>query len=120
MVMKRTLESPLDSEEIKTVNPKGNQPPEYSLQGLMLTKQTLTPKVAVLMAQTSSYECCQLPLSLRIPRVLDDWALGDGAHRTLPGVGSLSRPPLSLQKKPLGLPGCPRQLQLLPETSPCP
>ena len=38
----------------------------------MLTKQTLTPKVAVLMAQTSSYECCQLPLSLRIPRVLDD------------------------------------------------
>ena len=41
--------------------PKGNQPPEYSLEGLMLTKQALTPKVAVLMAQTSSYE--MLPAS---------------------------------------------------------
>ena len=61
MVMERTLESPLDSKEIKTVNPKGNQPPEYSLEGLMLTKQALTPKVAVLMAQTSSYE--MLPAS---------------------------------------------------------
>ena len=31
----KTLESPLDSKEIKPVNPKGNQP-EYSLKGLML------------------------------------------------------------------------------------
>ena len=30
-----TLESSLDSREIKLVNPKGNQP-EYSLEGLML------------------------------------------------------------------------------------
>ena len=29
------LESPLNSKEIKPVNPKGNQP-EYSLEGLML------------------------------------------------------------------------------------
>ena len=31
----RTVENPLDSKEIKPVNPKGNQP-EYSLEGLML------------------------------------------------------------------------------------
>ena len=30
------LESPLDSTEVKPVNPKGNQRPEYSLEGLML------------------------------------------------------------------------------------
>ena len=35
MVLDKTLESPLDSEEIKSVNPKGNDP-EYSLEGLML------------------------------------------------------------------------------------
>ena len=35
MVLEKTLESPLDSKEIKAVNPKGNQP-EYSLKGLML------------------------------------------------------------------------------------
>ena len=32
------LDSPLDSKEIKPVNPKGNQP-EYSLEGLMLKLQ---------------------------------------------------------------------------------
>ena len=32
--MEKTLQSPLDSKEIKSVNPKGN--PEYSLEGLML------------------------------------------------------------------------------------
>ena len=35
MVLEKTLESPLDCKEIKTVNAKGNQP-EYSLEGLML------------------------------------------------------------------------------------
>ena len=35
MVPEKTLESPLDSKEINTVNPKGNQL-EYSLEGLML------------------------------------------------------------------------------------
>ena len=35
MVLEKTLESPLNSKEIKPVNPKGNQP-EYSLEGLML------------------------------------------------------------------------------------
>ena len=35
MVLKRTLKSPLDSKEIKLVNPKGINP-EYSLEGLML------------------------------------------------------------------------------------
>ena len=34
-VVLKTLESPLDSKEIKAVNPKGNHP-EYSLEGLML------------------------------------------------------------------------------------
>ena len=37
MVLEKTLESPLDSKEIKPVNPKGNQP--YSLEGLMLRLQ---------------------------------------------------------------------------------
>ena len=42
MVLEKTLESPLDSKEIKPVNPKANQStlkeisPEYSLEGLML------------------------------------------------------------------------------------
>ena len=35
MILEKTLETPLDSKEIKPVNPKGNQP-EYSLEGLML------------------------------------------------------------------------------------
>ena len=35
MVLEKTLERPLDSKEIKPVNPKGNQP-EFSLKGLML------------------------------------------------------------------------------------
>ena len=33
--MEKTLESPLDCKEIKSVNPKGNQL-EYSLEGLIL------------------------------------------------------------------------------------
>ena len=42
VVLEKTLESPLDSKEIKPVNPKANQStlkeisPEYSLEGLML------------------------------------------------------------------------------------
>ena len=42
MVLEKTLESPLDCEEIKPVKPKGNQPiqysmnTEYSLEGLRL------------------------------------------------------------------------------------
>ena len=35
MVLRKTLESPLDCKEIKPVNPKGKHP-EYSLEGLML------------------------------------------------------------------------------------
>ena len=35
VVLEKTLESPLDSKEIKPVNPKGINP-EYSLEGLML------------------------------------------------------------------------------------
>ena len=35
MVLEKTLESPSDSKEIKSVHPKGKQP-EYSLEGLML------------------------------------------------------------------------------------
>ena len=33
-MLEKTLESPLDSQEIKPVNPKGNHP-EYSMEGLM-------------------------------------------------------------------------------------
>ena len=35
MVLEKAFESPLDSKEIKPVNPKGNNL-EYSLEGLML------------------------------------------------------------------------------------
>ena len=35
MMLEKILESPLDSKEIKPVNPKGNSP-KYSLEGLML------------------------------------------------------------------------------------
>ena len=35
MALEKTLESPLDSKEIRPVNPEGNQP-KYSLEGLML------------------------------------------------------------------------------------
>ena len=35
VVLDKTLESPLDSKEIKVVSPKGNKP-EYSLEGLVL------------------------------------------------------------------------------------
>ena len=35
MVLEKTLESPLDSKEIKLANPKEISP-EYSLEGLML------------------------------------------------------------------------------------
>ena len=35
MVLEKTLESPLDSKELKPVNPKEINP-EYSLEGLML------------------------------------------------------------------------------------
>ena len=38
VVLEKTLESPLDSKEIKPVNPKGIQP-RYSLEGLMLKLQ---------------------------------------------------------------------------------
>ena len=40
MVLEKTLESPLDSKEIKPVNPKGNQP-EYSLERLMAEAEPL-------------------------------------------------------------------------------
>ena len=36
MVLEKTLENPLDSKLMKPVNPKGNQIPDYSLEGLML------------------------------------------------------------------------------------
>ena len=36
VVLEKTLESPLDCKEIKAANPKGNQPFQYSLEGLML------------------------------------------------------------------------------------
>ena len=41
MVLDKTLESPLESKEIKPVNPKGNLniQPEYPLEGLMLKQK---------------------------------------------------------------------------------
>ena len=37
-IAEKTLESPLDSTEIKPVHPKGDQP-EYSLEGLVLMQK---------------------------------------------------------------------------------
>ena len=36
VVLGKILRSPLDSKEIKSVNPKGNQPLKYSFKGMML------------------------------------------------------------------------------------
>ena len=49
----KTLESPLNSKEIKPVNPKGNHP-EYSLEGLMLKLKL--QYFGYLMLRTDSYE----------------------------------------------------------------
>ena len=51
-MLKKTLESPLDSKEIKPVNPKGNQ--LYSLDGLML--KVKFQNFAHLMQRTDSLE----------------------------------------------------------------
>ena len=42
VVLEKTIESPLDSKEIKPVNPKGNQH-KCSLEGLMLEALTRWP-----------------------------------------------------------------------------
>ena len=52
MVLEKTLESPLDSKEIKPVHPTGNSP-EYSLEGLMLK---LKLQYFVLLMWTESLE----------------------------------------------------------------
>ena len=52
MVLEKTLESPLDSKEIKSVHPTGNSP-EYSLEGLMLK---LKLQYFVLLMWTESLE----------------------------------------------------------------
>ena len=44
MVLEKTLESPLYSQEIKPVNPKDINP-EYSLEGLMLKLQYFGPLI---------------------------------------------------------------------------
>ena len=53
MVLERTLESPLDCKEVKSVNPKEINP-EYSLEGLML-KLTLQ-YFGHLIQRTDSFE----------------------------------------------------------------
>ena len=53
MVLVKTLESPLDSREIKQVNPKDINP-EYSLEGLMLKLKL--QYFGHLMQRTDSFE----------------------------------------------------------------
>ena len=53
MVLKKTLESPLDCKEIKPVHHKGN-PSEYSLEGLMMKLKLQL--FAHLMGKTDSLE----------------------------------------------------------------
>ena len=52
-MLEKTLESPLDSKEIKTVNSKGNQS-KYSLEGLMLKLKL--QYFGQLMQRTDSFE----------------------------------------------------------------
>ena len=52
-MLEKALESPLNSKEIKPVNPKGNQP-EYSLEGLMLKLKLQS--FGHLMRRTDSFE----------------------------------------------------------------
>ena len=60
MVLEKTLESPLDYKEIKSIHPKGNQSilkeisPEYSLEGLMLKLKL--QYCGHLMRRTDSFE----------------------------------------------------------------
>ena len=53
MVLKKTLESPLDSKEIKSVNPKETNP-EYSLEGL--TQKLKLQYLGHLMGRADSLE----------------------------------------------------------------
>ena len=53
MVLEKTLESPLDCEEIQPVNPKEINP-EYSLEGLMLKLKL--QYCGYLMRRTDSFE----------------------------------------------------------------
>ena len=53
MVLEKTLESPLDCKEIKSVSPKGNHP-EYSLERLMLKLKL--QYFGHLMSRTDSFE----------------------------------------------------------------
>ena len=49
-MLKKTLENPLVSKEIKPVNPKGNQSQiQYSLEGLMLKLKLKPPDVKSLL-----------------------------------------------------------------------
>ena len=54
-MLSKTLESPLDSEEIKPINPKGNHP-EYSLAGLMLKLKLKLQCFGHLMQRANSLE----------------------------------------------------------------
>ena len=67
MVLKKTLESPLDTKEIKPVNPKVS--PEYSLEDLMLKLQYF----GHLMQRTDSLEKTLMPGKMR--------ARGEGGDR---------------------------------------
>ena len=53
MVLGKTLESPLDSKEVKPVNPKGINP-EYSLEGLLL--KLMLQYFGHLMGRADSFE----------------------------------------------------------------
>ena len=54
MVLENTLESPLDFKEITPVNPKGNQPYEYSFEVLMIKLKL--QYFGHLMQRTNSFE----------------------------------------------------------------
>ena len=55
MVLEKTLETPLESKEIKPVNPKGNNP-EYSLGRLMLKLKLKPQYFGHLMRRANSLE----------------------------------------------------------------
>ena len=78
MVLEKTLESPLDSKEIKPVNPKEISP-EYSLEGLMLKLKF--QYFGQLMQRTDSFE-----KTLILGKIEDRRRRGQQRMRWLDGI----------------------------------
>ena len=81
MVLKKTLESPLDCKEVQPVNPKEISP-EYSLEGLMLKLKL--QYFGNLMLRTNS-----LKKTLMLGKIEDNRRRGQQRMRWLDGITNL-------------------------------